>query len=97
MFKARFKRHILQLSNLMQMKKIYCFRSFALDSAHLKCDVKNGPKEITDIAFKIFLSLFQTKVFVYLFANQDMKFIKPTETKHRQLIYQWIICLTKSL
>ena len=28
----------------MQMRKIYCFRSFALDSAHVKFDVWNGPK-----------------------------------------------------
>ena len=37
--KARFKRRILDVPNLMQMRKIYCFRLFALDSAHLKCDV----------------------------------------------------------
>ena len=37
--KARFKRRILHVLNLMQMRKIYCFRSFALDSAHVKCDV----------------------------------------------------------
>ena len=37
--KARFKRRILHVPNLMQMTKIYCFRSFALDSAHVKCDV----------------------------------------------------------
>ena len=30
--------------NLMQMRKIYCFHSFALDSAHVKFDVWNGPK-----------------------------------------------------
>ena len=28
----------------MQMRKIYCFHSFALDSAHVKFDVWNGPK-----------------------------------------------------
>ena len=28
----------------MQMRKIYCFRSFALDSAHEKFDVWTGPK-----------------------------------------------------
>ena len=28
----------------MQMTKIYCFRSFALDSAHVKLDVWNGPQ-----------------------------------------------------
>ena len=28
----------------MQMRKIYCFRSFALRSAHVKCGVSNGPK-----------------------------------------------------
>ena len=27
----------------MQMRKIYCFRSFALDSAHVKFDVWTGP------------------------------------------------------
>ena len=37
--KARFKRRILHVPNLMQMRKIYCFRSFALDSVHVKCDV----------------------------------------------------------
>ena len=37
--KARFKRRILHVPHLMQMRKIYCFRSFALDSAHVKCDV----------------------------------------------------------
>ena len=37
--KARFKRRVLDVPNLMQMRKIYCFRSFALDSAHVKCDV----------------------------------------------------------
>ena len=35
--KARFKRRTLHVPNLMQMRKIYCFRSFALDSAHVKC------------------------------------------------------------
>ena len=34
--KARFKRRTLHVPNLMQMRKIYCFRSFALDSAHVK-------------------------------------------------------------
>ena len=42
--KARFKRRILHVPNLMQMKKIHCSRSLALDSAHVKCDVKTGPK-----------------------------------------------------
>ena len=37
--KARSKRRILHVPNLMQMRKIYCFRLFALDSAHVKCDV----------------------------------------------------------
>ena len=37
--KARFKRCTLHVRNLMQMRKIYCFRSFALDSAHVKFDV----------------------------------------------------------
>ena len=39
MLKSRFKRRILHVPNLMQMRKIYCFRSFALDSAHVNCDV----------------------------------------------------------
>ena len=43
---VRFKRRILRVPNLMQMRKIYCFRSFALDSAHVKCDVYNGPKVV---------------------------------------------------
>ena len=30
----------------MQMRKIYCFRSFALDSAHVKFDVWTGPKSL---------------------------------------------------
>ena len=38
-FKTRFKRRILHVPNLMQMRKIYCFRSFALDLAHGKFDV----------------------------------------------------------
>ena len=37
--KARFKRRTLHVPNLMQMRKIHCFRSFALDSAHVKFDV----------------------------------------------------------
>ena len=37
--KARFKRRTLHVPNPMQMRKIYCFRSFALDSAHVKFDV----------------------------------------------------------
>ena len=37
--KARFKRRTLHVPNLMQMRKIYCFLSFALDSAHVKFDV----------------------------------------------------------
>ena len=41
---ARFKRRTLHVPNLMQMRKIYCFRSFALDSAHVKFDVWNGPE-----------------------------------------------------
>ena len=42
-YKARFKRRTLHVPNLMQMRKIYCFRSFALDSAHEKFDVWTGP------------------------------------------------------
>ena len=41
--KARFKGRTLHVPNLMQMRKMYCFRSFALDSAHVKFDVWNGP------------------------------------------------------
>ena len=37
--KVQFKRRTLHVPNLMQMRKIYCFRSFALDSAHVKFDV----------------------------------------------------------
>ena len=37
--KARFKRQTFHVPNLMQMRKIYCFRSFALDSAHVKFDI----------------------------------------------------------
>ena len=33
------KCRILHVPNLMQMRKIYCFRSFTLDSAQVKCDV----------------------------------------------------------
>ena len=36
---ARFKRHILHVLNLMQMSENNRFFSFALDSAHVKCDV----------------------------------------------------------
>ena len=39
MTEARFKRRTLHVPNLMQMRKIYCFRPFALDSAHVKFDV----------------------------------------------------------
>ena len=41
--KARFKRHILHVPNLMQMRENNRFFSFALDAAHVKCDVYNGP------------------------------------------------------
>ena len=38
--KARFKRRTLHVPNLMQMRKIYCFSSFALCIfAHVKFDV----------------------------------------------------------
>ena len=37
--KARFKRRILHVPNLMQMSENNRFFSFALDSAHVKCDV----------------------------------------------------------
>ena len=37
--KARFKHRNFHVLNLMQMRKSYCFRSFALDSAHVKFDV----------------------------------------------------------
>ena len=37
--KARFKRRILDVPNLMQMSENNRFLSFALDSAHVKCDV----------------------------------------------------------
>ena len=30
----------------MQMRKIYCFRSFALDSAHEKFDFWTGPNPL---------------------------------------------------
>ena len=38
-YKARFKRRTSHVPNLIQMRKIYCFRSFALDLAHVKFDV----------------------------------------------------------
>ena len=41
--KVRFKRRTSHVPNLMQMGKIYCFLSFALDSAHVKFDVWSGP------------------------------------------------------
>ena len=41
---ARFKRRTLHVPNLMQMRKIYCFHLFALDSAHVKFDVWTGPE-----------------------------------------------------
>ena len=34
--KARFKRRTLHVPNLMQMRKIYCFRSFALVETGLR-------------------------------------------------------------
>ena len=37
--KARFKRRILHVPNQMQMSEHNRFFSFALDSAHVKCDV----------------------------------------------------------
>ena len=37
--KARFKPRILHVPNLMQMSENNRFFSFALDSAHVKCDV----------------------------------------------------------
>ena len=37
--KARFKRRILHVPNLMQMSENNRFFPFALDSAHVKCDV----------------------------------------------------------
>ena len=37
--RARFKRRILHVPNLMQMSENNRFFSFALDSAHVKCDV----------------------------------------------------------
>ena len=36
--KARFKRRILHVPNLMPMSENNRFFSFALDSAHVKCD-----------------------------------------------------------
>ena len=41
--KARFKRRTLHVPNLMQMSENNRFFSFALDSAHEKFDVWNGP------------------------------------------------------
>ena len=38
-YKARFKRRILHVPNLMQMSENNRYFSFALDSAHVKCDV----------------------------------------------------------
>ena len=37
--KVRFKRRILHVPNLMQMSKNNRIFSFALDSAHVKCDI----------------------------------------------------------
>ena len=42
--KARFKRRILHVPNLMQMNENNRLFSFALDSVYVKCDVSNGPK-----------------------------------------------------
>ena len=36
---ARFKRRILHVPNLMQIRENNRFLPFALDSAHVKCDV----------------------------------------------------------
>ena len=41
--KARFKRRTLHVPNLMQMSENNRFFLFALDSAHVKFDVWNGP------------------------------------------------------
>ena len=43
--KVRFKRRTLHVPNLMQMSEDNRFFSFALDSAHDKFDVWNGPKK----------------------------------------------------
>ena len=42
--KPGFKRGISHVPNLMQMRKIYCFRLFSLDSAHVICGIKTGLK-----------------------------------------------------
>ena len=42
-----FKRRTLHVPNLMQMRKLYCSPSFALDSADVKFDVWTGPKSST--------------------------------------------------
>ena len=36
---ARFKRGTSYVPNIMQVSRIYCFHSFALDSAYAKFDV----------------------------------------------------------
>ena len=44
LYKARFKSLTSHVLNLKQMRKIYCFRSFALDLEHVKFDIWTGLK-----------------------------------------------------
>jgi hypothetical protein len=41
--KARFRGRISHVPNAMQMSKTYCLSSFALNSAHVRCDVWTRP------------------------------------------------------
>ena len=41
-YQALFKRRISRVANLMLMRKIYGYCSFALDSAQVKCDISLG-------------------------------------------------------
>ena len=50
---ARFKRRTLHVPNLMQMRKISCFRPFALDSAHGKFDVGTLKKKPVELLTEI--------------------------------------------
>jgi hypothetical protein len=40
---TRLRRRISHVPNVMQMSKTYCLSSFALDSAHVRCDVWTRP------------------------------------------------------
>ena len=71
--KAHFKRQTFHVPNLMQMRKIYCFDSFALDSAHVKCSTFETGPTIVNRSSHVVVTTIRNLTFKRFFGNQNIQ------------------------